>query len=476
MRAWVPLVLLAGCASPKRIEAPAPPRDLVEEAVDTIAAIRGLIVAPLSVDLPSAMAALNRVVPSRLGNLARARPVSLGHGRKASISFEVRRDPFELLGFSGDTVILSAVVHYRGKAWLGSGLGDISGSCGMDGAQPRARVELHVVPYLTPDWQLGVHTRVGRMAALSDSSRDRCQVTFLGLDVTSKVMDEARDALDGLEPEIQKWVSSVDVKTPLEEIWADLQKPIHLADSLWLLLQPDSVSLGPIHGSPRAVHAELGVSAAPRILAGPRPTQKMLSLPPFGRSRMERGFSLPVEGRLTYDVIGVELTSNLKDKSVRVSAGKLRFRAATCYGISGGRIALGVQFDGTDRGTVWFVGTPQYDPATGMISVPDLDFDASSAGLLVQGFAWIKEEEIRDFLRQQAHVSAGYLLQQLQAIAVREMNRTLTPGVQLHATIGAAEPRGLLVRAQDILVRARAEGSVSLEIGPEVFEKNANRE
>ncbi len=471
MRALVLPVLLAGCASAGKIEAPAPPRDLTEMAVDTITAIRGLIVAPLSVHVPSAMAALNRVIPSKLGDLAKAHPVALGHDRKASISFEVQREPFELLGFSGDTVILSATLHYRGKAWLGSGLGDISGSCGMEGAKPRARVVLHVVPYLTPDWHLGVHSRVAQLAALSDGERDRCQVTFLGLNVTGKVMDLAKDALDDLEPEIQKLVSSVDVKTPLEEIWADLQKPIHLADSLWLLLQPDSVSLGPIHGSARAVHAELGVNASPRILAGPMPVQTVLPLPPFGRSRMEQGFALPVEGRLTYDVIGMELTTNLKGKSVRLSAGKFRFQAATVYAVSGGKIALGVRFDGTDRGTVWLVGTPQYDPATGMISVPDLDFDASSAGLLVQGFAWIKEDEIRDFLRQQAHISAGYLLQQLQAIAVREMNRTLARGVQLRATIGAANPSGILVRAQDILVRARAEGSASLEIGPEVFEK-----
>ncbi len=463
------MIALAGCASGRRFEAPAPPRDLGEAATDTVAATRGMIVAPLSIHIPSAMAALNRVIPTRIGNLSETRPVDLGHNRKASLSFEVRRGPFELLGFSGDTVILSAVVRYRGKAWLDSGLGDIGGSCGMDGAAPRARVVLHVVPYLTPDWRLGVRSRVAALTALSDSSQDRCQVTFLGLNVTGKVMDQAKDALDDLEPEIQKWASSVDVKTPLQEIWADLQKPIHLADSLWLLLQPDSVQLGPIHGSTQAVHAELGVRAAPRIVAGPRPEQPVLPLPTFERGQMQRGFSLPVEGRLTYDVIGMELTSNLKGKSLRLSGGKFRLKAATVYGIAGGRIALGVQFDGTDRGTVWFVGTPRYDPGTGMISVPDLDFDASSAGLLVQGFAWIKEDEIRDFLRQQAHISAGYLLKQLETIAIREMNRSLARGVELHATIGAAEPSGLVVGPRDIRVRARAEGSASLEIGPEVF-------
>jgi len=428
-----------------------------------------MIVAPLSVHVPSAMAALNRLIPTRIGDLAMDRPVSLGRDRKASLSFEVRRGPFELLGFSGDTVILSAVLHYRGKVRLGSGLGDISGSCGMDDTPPRARVVLHVVPYLTPEWQLGVHSKVAQLAALSDSSQDRCQVTFLGLNVTGKVMDQAKEALNSLEGQIQKWVASVDVKTPLEGIWAELQKPIHLADNLWLLLEPDSVQVGPIHGSPQSVHTELGLTSAPRLVAGPRPEPPVRPLPAFERARMQRGFSLPVEGRLPYDVIGMELTRNLKGKSVRLSAGRFRLQTATVYGVAGGKIAVGIRFDGTDRGTVWFVGTPRYDAATGVISVPDLDFDASSAGLLVQGFAWLKEDEIRDFLRQQAHIPAGDLLKQLETIAAREMNRTLARGVELRATIGAAEPIGLVVGARDILLRARAEGSASLEIGPEVF-------
>jgi hypothetical protein len=64
-------------------------------------------------------------------------------------------------------------------------------------------------------------------------------------------------------------------------------------------------------------------------------------------------------------------------------------------------------------------------------------------------------------------------------MAVKELNRTLARGVRLYATIGAAEPRALVVRPRDILVRASATGTARLEIGPELFEKKqavANRQ
>ena len=91
--------------------------------------------------------------------------------------------------------------------------------------------------------------------------------------------------------------------------------------------------------------------------------------------------------------------------------------------------------------------------------------------MLVQGVAWIKGGAIRDFLREQARVSAGELLDRLQALAVKELNRSLARGVELSATIGASEPAGIQVRSQEIIVRARAVGSARLLLGPEVFPK-----
>ena len=465
-----------GCSGGGRLNAPAPPRELAEGPDSLPPAPRGVIVAPLEVEWANAMRALNRMIPDQIGDLKDTRLVPIGRDRKASMAFEVKREPFEVLGVSGDTIDIAAILQYRGKAWLGSALGSIGGSCGIDKVPPRARVVLRVVPYLTKDWQLGVNSQVAQLTALSDSERDRCNVTFLGLNVTGKVMEAAKEALEKYLPKIQERLAAFDVKSPLTDIWEDLQKPIRIADSIWLVLQPDSIQVGPLHGTRKSVHAELGLTAAPKILTGPKPAIDPVPLPTFDRARMARGFSVPVEGALDYEVMSAELTRQFRKKSIKVGGGEFRLHSATLYGIAGGKVALGVDFEGTAKGLVWLVGTPFYDQSTGMITVPDLDFDASSAGLLIAGYAWIKGEDIRNFLRREARISAGALLSRLQQMAVKEMNRTLARGVKLSTTIGAAEPRALVVRPRDILVRARAMGSMRLEIGPELFEKKGNRQ
>jgi hypothetical protein len=120
-------------------------------------------------------------------------------------------------------------------------------------------------------------------------------------------------------------------------------------------------------------------------------------------------------------------------------------------------------------GRIWLLGTPRFEAATGLISVPDLDFDASSAGLLVRGVAWLKGDAIREFMREQTKVPAGDVMKQIETMAVKEMNRELARGVLLSATIAASEPAGILVRADGLVLRARATGAARLDLGPELF-------
>src|SRR5688500_11918097 len=177
-----------------------------------------------------------------------------------------------------------------------------------------------------------------------------------------------------------------------------------------------------------------------------------------------------VEGNFSFDVMSGVLTEQLEGQKVRAAGGTLTVRKVTVFGVGGGRVAVGVDFTGTARGRIWLLGTPRYEAATGLISVPDLDFDATSAGMLVQSVAWLKGPAIREFLREQTKVPAGNLMKEIQDMAVKEMNTELARGVRLQATIAASEPAGILVQADRLVLRARATGAARLELAPAVFD------
>ena len=454
------------------VDAPTPQGEFSHD-VDSLPSLPpGTIVAPLSLDLHGALAALERTVPRKFGNITQRLPVP-GSKRK-SYAYEVARDAFKV-NIHGDTVILAAVIHYKGRAWYDPPIGpDVNGECGTSGDPPRAQLVLRAIPKLSTDWKLQVRTRLLRVAPLTDTERDQCKVSFLSVDVTHRVLDAASKALEIALPQVDRKIARVDVRTPLNKIWSDLQKPIRLKDSLWLLLDPRAVNLGDMHGSKETVEAEIGITAAPRIVTGPRPVFRPYELPPLGAVHTDQGFSLLIEGAFDYGVMSSELTSRLAGQSVRAAGGVLEVQKVTVIGVGEGRLALGVDFDGTARGRLWLLGKPSYDAASGLLMVPDLDFDTRSAGMLLQGLAWLKGGAIRDFLRSQARISAGPVLAVVQGLAVKQLNRTLARGVQLTASIERSEPAGILVRSGGLIIRARAIGAARLDLGPEIFElKNA---
>ena len=461
-------LLLSGACLSGRIDAPEPPRDFSRDTIDFPPLIPGTIVAPLALDRASAVAALEKEVPRTFGDIGKR--IRLPDSRK-SFAFEVRREPFTV-SFDGDAILLSSTIHYKGRGWYDPPIGpDVNGECGTQKDPPRARLRLRVVPRLSADWRLRIRTQVDTIVPYSDTERDQCEVSFLNLDVTGKVLDGATAALRTLLPRIDRQLALLDVKTPLEKIWVELQEPIRITDSLWLILQPSGVHLGRVRGSRETVGAQIGVTAAPRIVAGPKPAIVTVPLPALGPIRDAEGFSMVVEGNFDFRVMSSLLSAQVEGQKVRAAGGTLSIKRVHVFGVGGGKLAVGIEFVGTARGKIWLLGTPTYDAATGMVSVPDLDFDATSAGMLVQGVAWLKGEAIREFLRKQTRFPAGDLMKQIQDMAVKELNQELERGVRLEATIAASEPAGMLVRATGLVIRARATGAARLVLGPELFEK-----
>jgi uncharacterized protein DUF4403 len=469
---WLVLLLAPalGFCDRGRVEVPEPTRNFALDA-DSLPPLPalppGTIVAPIALDMESALQALEKEVPQRFGDIEKRLPIA--DSKRRSFAFEVTRSPLKV-SFKADTVLLSAVLSYKGRGWYDPPIGPtINGECGTKGEPPRAQLQLKVVPRLSPDWRLKIRTQSVRVAPLSQTERDQCEVSFLNLDVTGKVMAGAATALRSVLPMIERQLGRLDVRTPLEKIWVDLQQPIRITDSLWLLLQPRGVYLGKVKGAKETVGAEVGISAQPRIMSGHKPVIAAVPLPQLEPVRETEGFSMLVEGTFDYRVMSAVLTQKLRNMRVKAAGGELIVKRVTVFGVGRGLLALGLEFTGTASGRVWFQGTPRYDPVTGILRVPDLDFDATSAGMLVQGVAWLKGDAIREFLREQATFSTTDVMKQIQDLAVKEMNTELARGVKLSVAIDSSEPAGLRVLPDHILLRARASGTGRLDLGPEIF-------
>ena len=456
------VVVAKWIASPLVLDAP-PPR-LAADPVDAMPMIPASTVdALVTYNLGTAVDSLEAAVPRTYGDIEHRLPVA--RNTRANFAYAVSRSPFRVQ-VSGQELRISADVEYEGRVWYRTPLGpELSAGCGV-GAAPRPRVHATLVSTasLTSSWQLRTHTHVLRLERYSDEPRDRCRLTVLRIDVTDRVIGATRDMLEGHLQRFDRSASRWPVREQFVRLWGQLQRPIWLTEDVYLELNPYAAQLGSVGAVGDTLVASLRLIASPRIVTNMRP-YTLRPLPPLqAPGEVGKGAMVVVEAAFTYPVASELLRRALVGRSLVQDGRRIRIRDVQLTGVGGGRVALGVTLAGHVRGRLYFTGTPSLDSSRHQVNVPDLDYDVGTSQMLVQGFAWLKGVNIRDFLRERACLPDSAVLGRLSGLAQKGINRTLEPGVTLSGRIRDA--RGASVRAttEGIRLRAMADADFKLAI------------
>ncbi|MEO8577849.1 MAG: DUF4403 family protein [Gemmatimonadales bacterium] len=448
---------ISGCDAKLDVDAPAP---AMMADVDTLPSLpTSTLDIPLSYDLTPVVREVEKAVPKKFGNIDDRKQLS---NKRMHVAFEAQRDPFSVT-LNGQTARISAVVHYKGRGWYKPPIGpEISSSCGINDAEPRARIALASDLRISPDWKLKGRTRVSSIEPYSQEKRDQCRVTAFKIDVTDRVLNATRAAIQDKGPMIDRKISSLDIKTRFEKWWHLLEKPIQLTDSVWLVINPSAVRMGQAVGVKRTLVTALGFSASPKVVTGVRPLPKESPLPPLYPAAVGDGLHILLEGVVGYDVATDLLQKHVVGKKFQRAKQTLVVKNIRMFGIGGGKLALEVTFGGAAAGHVFLVGTPRYDPGTNELFVPDLEYDVGSANLLVSGVEWVKHDDVRNFLRSQARWSIGNVMETGKQQLLKGLNRDLAPGVRLTADV--KQVQGLSVNARRTAIRLRAQADATARL------------
>lgn len=442
---------------------PAPPAVSAEAAEPLELPVSSLPV-PVQIDLGTLLDEVERHVPGRWGDLSN--PAPLGDSAKNNAAIELVRSPFQAT-IEGNAATLSAIVAYRVRGTYHLPLlPDVNYACatGADDVWPRLDVVLRTPIDLRPDWSLRARTEVARLAPYSRNERDRCQVTALGIDISERVGNAARDFLANHTSSIDSIVGTADVRSSFAGWWSVLAEPIRLDDDIWLEIRPEAVSRGRIQGMGSTVRVLASLDARPRIVVGDRPEPTARPLPPLGVAVTDGPLQVLVEAVGEYDETSRLLTDALAGTRVEAGGRVLELRGARLSGIGGGRVALEAVIDGTVAGRLFLVGTPLYDGESGYASVPDLAFSVSTASLLVSGASWIADAGLEALLRERARWPVDAAVEWAAGRLHEGLNRTLADGVRLEGTVHDVRVIGVRATPDGIIVGAAATADATLII------------
>lgn len=442
----------SGSAAPPDVGAPAPaPVPLSRFSV------------PLEYDITAVLRKVEEVVPKTFGSMDSVKEIS-GDKRK-HYAFEASRGPFTAFA-SGSEMHLRATLAYSARGYYKPPIGPtISAGCGGKDERPRIVLELATPLSLTPEWHLVSHARLVTIKPATTEQRDRCDVGILHTDVTDRVIGAAKSALGGQLKSIDRKVGTVDLTKHVEGWWAMLSRPIPLTDGVWLTLNPEQLRMGRVSGEAKVLTVPVSLDARPRIITGPTaPETKPGGPPPLGKDTVADGFRIEMEGLVDYGTANRALTSALANRKLTKAGRTVTVQDVAVLPASRGRLVLALSFVGDASGRLRLIGTPKYNAARREVTVPDLDYDLDTESKIVNGYAWLRSDELRAMLRDKAHLSAAPALEKGRSLLLSGLNRKLGDAVTLSATADSVAVKGLYVTRDGLLLRAEATGQARVAV------------
>lgn len=460
-------VLTLACSGGTKFTA-APPEVLSNVVVESLPPVpMSSLELPVRFDVRPALDWLESEVPMDIGDIEKR--IQLSGNKRVHIAYHITREPFQV-SYAYRTIIVSSVLHYEGRGWYNPPvLPEISASCGTGDERPRAKLTLTFETGINDNWTLRATSKV-KAEPLTDMERDQCEVTAAHIDVTDKVLGAAEGALQGELKKIDAKLKAYPLKKKVLGVWGDMQQPLRLTDSLWLLINPVSLRLKPATVSGDTVIWQAGLAANPRIVGGSKPDSSANPLLPIDRSDPPPpSFLILSEGRLPYDVAEEILSKVLHKKKIKVAGHTMVIQHLKPTPLGDGRVVVALTVTGAAEGTLYAVGRPHIDSA-GVLTMPDLTIDANTTDAFTGALAWLAAtDRVQDFLRDAIRVNLSKTLESGRELAEKNLNRELASGLFLKSTLTSAVPIGVWAAPDALIARVivRGTGEMVIDMKPD---------
>lgn len=331
-------------------------------------------------------------------------------------------------------------------------------SCGV--GQPLRKMEVGFTSQLgiKPNWSFSSKTNVRKVAAI-----DPCKVTFVNYDATEELIEEVTNSLKKLEPEIDKSIQDVDLKSSVEEAWQAIIQPIDLNGYGLLYLNPQKIALDDLFFKNDSALVNLNLALQPKISLSPLDTPAK-KLPELSEYQKADGFDLFIDIEANYDSLNALVKKEVIGKTFTYNKKTIILTDFKIHSTRNERINFAVTIDGSKKGILYLEGTPKFDSKTQQISIPDLVFDIKTKNAILKSAKWIFNAKIEEKLRAAAVFDLKPQLEEMKMLIEQELNTELHPGVHLTGKLSKLEIDHIYPFTHQLFLRVKVRGKLGIKM------------
>lgn len=417
---------------------------------------------PIKVDLAPYFKETNAAVPKEFKGKEK-------QCEGVSYSYKFKRDPIDFTGKGKH-------IHFDvdGKYWvklnycvectsLLSSYGNcitprIYASCGVDEPMRKMNVAYKSEIGITNDYKLRSKTTLTKVKALSP-----CKMTLFKYNATETLEEEVTKAMKSVEKDIDKEISSVDLRPEMEATWNVLREPMDLEGYGYMYLKPQRVSVGDITYKGDTAYFDAYLRAYPKIYLD---TIEFVGkdLPNLGNFDKRDGFDIHMDISAKYDSLSSILTKNVKGTTIDIKGREVIFGDISVHGAANHQLSIKVDFSGKKTGTIYLTGSPVFDAEKQHISFPDMEFDIKSKSALLKSAKWLFDKKVTDLIRESASIDLKPYLDDLKKSLSESLNGEIDKGVNMSGKIDEILINFIYPRENTLFIRIQSKGSLGIQM------------
>ncbi len=150
-------------------------------------------------------------------------------------------------------------------------------------------------------------------------------------------------------------------------------------------------------------------------------------------------------------------------QSTEVAGHIFRVDSTRIYGI-GSKIAMQVNFSGTNTGVVYLTGTPSYDPKTHELSFPDLNFDLQTKSWILKAAKWMLDGKITRMMREKATYNFSSFIADSKQRIQKQISQGFGPGIQPQVNFNTLDIQAIYPTQEKLIIRTLLNGDIRVKM------------
>jgi hypothetical protein len=235
----------------------------------------------------------------------------------------------------------------------------------------------------------------------------------------------------------------------------------------YFTLHPKKLRMENIAAKNDMLNISIGISATPVVSLG-RPDVPATAVPDLSNSKNPGGFNIYLEAALQYDSLTQVMNSYLIHRRFDVTEGIFKkhiiIENTKVSGDDKGNLQINLEFSGSFRGTVMFIGKPVYDAATKTITVENMDYDLQTKSLLLKTAKWLFNKKITSELKKYTAFNMSSYYDTASKTLNDWLNKEWTKGIKGSGKIDDLKLTAVYALPQHLLIRSNCVGKLAVAV------------